>query len=179
MYGDQADRWIKKMALEHRMIEPFEDPAGPRGVISYGLSSYGYDIRVADEFKIFNEHQQQPDRPKELRSEVVRRPQGRHVHRSAELVRAGAHDEYFRIPRNVMNGLPRQVHLCALRHHRQRHAIRAGVGRYRDAGDLEYDATAAKCTPTRGSRRCSSSRATRCARCRTPTKGASTSNNSK
>jgi dCTP deaminase len=54
----KADHWIARMAREHRMIEPFEPqqvrftPSGER-VISYGLSSYGYDIRVADEFKIF------------------------------------------------------------------------------------------------------------------------------
>jgi dCTP deaminase len=41
------------MALEHRMIEPFEDRQVRDGVVSYGLSSYGYDIRVADEFKVF------------------------------------------------------------------------------------------------------------------------------
>ena len=41
------------MALEHGMIEPFEDRQVRQGVISYGLSSYGYDIRVADEFKVF------------------------------------------------------------------------------------------------------------------------------
>ena len=49
----KADRWIKKMALEHGMIEPFEDRQVRQGVVSYGLSSYGYDIRVADEFKVF------------------------------------------------------------------------------------------------------------------------------
>ena len=49
----KADRWIRKMALEQRMIEPFEDRQVRDGVISYGLSSYGYDIRVADEFKVF------------------------------------------------------------------------------------------------------------------------------
>ena len=41
------------MALEHGMIEPFEDRQVRQGVVSYGLSSYGYDIRVADEFKVF------------------------------------------------------------------------------------------------------------------------------
>jgi dCTP deaminase len=49
----KSDRWIKRMALEHGMIEPFEEQQVRKGVISYGLSSYGYDIRVADEFKIF------------------------------------------------------------------------------------------------------------------------------
>src|ERR1035441_691743 len=49
----KPDRWIRKMALEHKMIEPFEDRQVREGVISYGVSSYGYDIRVADEFQIF------------------------------------------------------------------------------------------------------------------------------
>jgi len=49
----KSDRWIRKMALEHRMIEPFNDKQVREGVISYGLSSYGYDARIADEFKIF------------------------------------------------------------------------------------------------------------------------------
>ncbi len=51
--GIKADSWIKKMAMEHHMIEPFVENQVRDGVISYGLSSYGYDIRVADEFKIF------------------------------------------------------------------------------------------------------------------------------
>jgi dCTP deaminase len=51
--GIKPDHWIRRMALEHRMIEPFVDGQVRDGVISYGLSSYGYDIRVADEFKIF------------------------------------------------------------------------------------------------------------------------------
>ena len=49
----KSDRWIKQMALENGMIEPFEDRQVRQNVISYGVSSYGYDIRVADEFKIF------------------------------------------------------------------------------------------------------------------------------
>ena len=48
-----ADRWIRRMAQEHAMIEPFTEAQKREGVISYGLSSYGYDARVADEFKIF------------------------------------------------------------------------------------------------------------------------------
>jgi len=49
----KSDTWIRRMALEHKMIEPFVDGQVREGVISYGLSSYGYDIRVSDEFKIF------------------------------------------------------------------------------------------------------------------------------
>src|SRR3989304_4180570 len=51
--GLKPDHWIRKMAHEHRMIEPFEDKQVRNGVVSYGVSSYGYDVRVADEFKIF------------------------------------------------------------------------------------------------------------------------------
>ena len=49
----KADRWIRQMALEHGMIEPFEDRQVRVGVVSYGLSSYGYDCRVGNEFKVF------------------------------------------------------------------------------------------------------------------------------
>ena len=49
----KSDRWIREMALERGMIEPFEDRQVREGVVSFGLSSYGYDIRVADEFKVF------------------------------------------------------------------------------------------------------------------------------
>ena len=49
----KSDTWIRRMAQEHRMIEPFVDGQVREGVISYGLSSYGYDIRISDEFKIF------------------------------------------------------------------------------------------------------------------------------
>ena len=49
----QSDKWIKKMATDHKMIEPFEDKQIRGNNISYGVSSYGYDARVGNEFKIF------------------------------------------------------------------------------------------------------------------------------
>src|SRR6266545_1842107 len=49
----KSDRWITKMSKQHGMIEPFADRQVRQGVISYGVSSYGYDMRVAPEFKIF------------------------------------------------------------------------------------------------------------------------------
>ena len=55
----QPDNWISFMAKTHKMIEPFEENQvrfsgdGPQKVVSYGLSSYGYDLRVGSEFKIF------------------------------------------------------------------------------------------------------------------------------
>ena len=48
-----SDKWIRKMSIEHQMITPFEEKQVRGKSISYGLSSFGYDARVADEFKIF------------------------------------------------------------------------------------------------------------------------------
>jgi dCTP deaminase len=100
--GLKPDHWIRKMAMEQKMIEPFADSQVRNGVISYGLSSYGYDIRVANEFKIFtNVHSTVVD-PKQfdLRSmvdftgEVCVIPPN-----SFALART---IEYFRIPRDVL-----------------------------------------------------------------------------
>ena len=98
----KADRWIKKMALEHAMIEPFEDRQVREGVISYGLSSYGYDIRVADEFKVFTNINNTVVDPKkfdarsfvDVRAEVCIIPPN-----SFALAKTV---EYFRIPRDVL-----------------------------------------------------------------------------
>jgi dCTP deaminase len=98
----KADRWIKKMSLEHGMIEPFEDRQVRQGVISYGLSSYGYDIRVADEFKVFTNINSTVVDPKnfdarsfvDLKAEVCIIPPN-----SFALARTV---EYFRIPRDVL-----------------------------------------------------------------------------
>jgi len=49
----KSDRWIKRMARECQMIDPFVDDQVRAGVISYGVSSYGYDVRVGNEFKVF------------------------------------------------------------------------------------------------------------------------------
>jgi dCTP deaminase len=50
----KPDHWIRRMALEHKMIEPFEPALVRVGVLSYGLSSYGYDLRLAGEFKLLS-----------------------------------------------------------------------------------------------------------------------------
>ena len=49
----QSDRWIKKMVNDHSMIYPFENKQVRNNKISFGVSSYGYDARVSNEFKIF------------------------------------------------------------------------------------------------------------------------------
>lgn len=51
--GLKSDKWIREKSLEEEMITPFCEGLVGEGVVSYGLSSYGYDIRVSDEFKIF------------------------------------------------------------------------------------------------------------------------------
>ncbi len=100
--GLKPDKWIKKMALEQRMIEPFEEGQIRNGVISYGTSSYGYDIRVADEFKIFTNINSAIVDPKnfdprsmvDFRGEVCIIPPNSFA--------LGRTVEYFRIPSNVL-----------------------------------------------------------------------------
>jgi len=98
----RPDRWIKRMALESRMIEPFEERQVRAGVVSYGLSSYGYDIRVADEFKVFTNINNTLIDPKKFdpRSFVdIKAPICIVPPNSFALART---IEYFRIPRNVL-----------------------------------------------------------------------------
>ena len=100
--GIKADRWIKRMALEHGMIEPFVDTQSRAGVVSFGVSSYGYDIRVADEFKVFTNINTTVIDPKkfdprsfvDLKADVCIVPPN-----SFALART---IEYFRIPRDVL-----------------------------------------------------------------------------
>lgn len=72
----KSDRWIRKMAEQHGMIEPFEPQQvkeiNGEKVISFGTSSYGYDIRCADEFKVFTNINSTIVDPKKLRSSVFR-----------------------------------------------------------------------------------------------------------
>jgi dCTP deaminase len=96
------DRWIRKMATEHDMIRPFEEKQVREGVISYGLSSYGYDLRVADEFKIFTNVNSTIVDPKQFdaRSFVeFRGPTCIVPPNSFALARSV---EYFKIPRTVL-----------------------------------------------------------------------------
>jgi dCTP deaminase len=97
-----SDRWIRRMAREHAMIEPFTDAQVRQGVISYGLSSYGYDARIADEFKIFTNINHTIVDPKDFdpRSFVdFRGPECIIPPNSFALARTV---ERFRIPRDVI-----------------------------------------------------------------------------
>ncbi len=98
----KPDRWIKEMAEKHRMIEPFSDAQVRENIISYGVSSYGYDVRVADEFKVFTNINSAIVDPKnfsatsfvDIKADSVLIPPNSFV-----LARTV---EYFRIPRNIL-----------------------------------------------------------------------------
>src|SRR4249919_2541539 len=98
----KSDTWIRKMALEHKMIEPFEDRQVRAGVISYGLSSYGYDIRIADEFKIFTNVNSTIVDPKNMDPGSMVDFRGPIAIVPPNSFALGRTIEYFRIPRNVL-----------------------------------------------------------------------------
>jgi dCTP deaminase len=102
----KSDRWIKRMAREHGMIEPFEDGQvranGGGKIVSYGVSSYGYDVRCADEFKIFTNINSTIVDPKNFDEKTfvdVKGPVCIIPPNSFALARTV---EYFRIPRSVL-----------------------------------------------------------------------------
>ncbi|MBK8987008.1 MAG: dCTP deaminase [Chloroflexi bacterium] len=98
----KSDSWIRRMAQEQRMIEPFVDGQVRDGVISYGLSSYGYDIRVSNEFKIFtNVHSAVVD-PKHFNPKSFVDFQGDICVIPPNSFVLAQTMEYFRIPRDVL-----------------------------------------------------------------------------
>lgn len=101
--GLKPDHWIRKMAIEHGMIEPFVDSQVRQGVVSYGVSSYGYDIRVADEFKIFtpNPYNTVVD-PKHLDERSLIPFKGDVCIVPPNSFALAVTIEHFRIPRNVL-----------------------------------------------------------------------------
>ncbi|HFE53223.1 MAG TPA: dCTP deaminase [Bacteroidetes bacterium] len=98
----KPDHWIRKMALEHGMIEPFVEKQVREGVLSYGLSSYGYDVRIANEFKIFTNINNTIVDPKNFDPRSLVDFQGDVCIIPPNSFALGRTVEYFRIPRNVM-----------------------------------------------------------------------------
>lgn len=98
----KPDSWIRKMALEYKMIEPFEENRVREGVISYGLTSYGYDIRVSDEFRIFAKADTRVIDPKNLDKGNFIDFKGSVCEIPPNSFALGRAVEYFRIPRNVL-----------------------------------------------------------------------------
>jgi dCTP deaminase len=98
----KSDGWIKKMALEQEMINPFSENQIRKGTISYGLSSYGYDIRTADEFKIFTNVNTTIIDPKEFNSESFVDFKGDVCIVPPNSFALARTVEYFKIPRNIL-----------------------------------------------------------------------------
>lgn len=98
----KSDRWIRKMAKEHGMILPFEEKQVRAGGISYGVSSYGYDIRIANEFKIFTNINSTTVDPKQFDSKSFVDFKGDVCVIPPNSFALGKSVEYFKIPRNVM-----------------------------------------------------------------------------
>ena len=138
----QSDRWIREQALKHGMIEPFSEKQVADGVISYGLSSYGYDLRVSNEFKIFTNVNSAIIDPKAFDERSFVSVQADSVIIPPNSFALARSVEYFRIPRDVLTICVGKVDLCAVRHHRERDAVRAGVGGICDAGDFEHHSAA-------------------------------------
>ncbi len=96
------DSWIRQKSLDERMIEPFVDTQTREGVISYGLSSYGYDARVSEDFKIFTNVDSATVDPKNFNEKSF-------VDRTTDVCIVPPNSfvlartvEYFRIPRDVL-----------------------------------------------------------------------------
>jgi dCTP deaminase len=102
----RSDKWIRRMAIEKKMIEPFVDTqtreAKGEKLVSFGLSSYGYDLRVAEDFKVFtNVHNTVVD-PKNFKADAFVDIRGKHCIIPPNSFALARSVEYFRIPRNVL-----------------------------------------------------------------------------
>ena len=98
----KPDHWIRRMAREHGMIEPFEDRQVRGGTISYGASSYGYDMRVSNEFKIFTNVNNAIVDPKEFDERSFVSFEGDVCIVPPNSFALARSVEYFRIPRRVL-----------------------------------------------------------------------------
>jgi dCTP deaminase len=102
----KSDRWIRRMAAEHRMIEPFEPgqvrELNARKIVSYGTSSYGYDIRCSNEFKLFTNLNTTIVDPKNFDDKSFVDVSGESCIIPPNSFALARTVEYFRIPRNVL-----------------------------------------------------------------------------
>ena len=98
----KSDRWIRKMSLKEEMISPFVDNQIRKGTISYGLSSYGYDIRVSDEYKVFTNVNNSVVDPKKFDEKSFIDYKGDICIVPPNSFALARSIEYFKIPRNVL-----------------------------------------------------------------------------
>ncbi len=97
-----SDQWIRRMAIEHGMIDPFTEAQRRDGVISYGLSSYGYDARVAEDFRVFTNVDSAIVDPKRFSEESFVTRQGPVCTIPPNSFALGHTIELFRVPRDVL-----------------------------------------------------------------------------
>lgn len=96
------DRWIQEMVKKNKMIEPFEPSQVRNGMISYGLSSYGYDARLSDEFQIPSGVYREIIDPKSITPDIFEEVKASEVVIPPSSYVLGRTLEYFRIPRKVL-----------------------------------------------------------------------------
>ena len=98
----QSDKWIKQMAKDHKMISPFEDKQVRGDKISFGVSSYGYDARVSNEFKIFTNVNSEIVDPKNFQpTNFVTKKSSECIIPPNSFVLAST-VEYFKVPKDVL-----------------------------------------------------------------------------
>ena len=97
-----SDRWIKKMAIEKEMIKPFIDSQKRDKKISYGLSSFGYDARVSDEFKIFTDVDSAIVDPKNFKNSSFVSRKGKECIIPPNSFALASTVEYFKIPKDIL-----------------------------------------------------------------------------
>lgn len=100
--GLKSDRWIREKAIHEKMIEPFVETQVREGVISYGLSSYGYDLRIADEFRVFTNINHTIVDPKNFDPKSFVDLRGPWCIIPPNSFALGRTLEYIRMPRNVL-----------------------------------------------------------------------------
>ena len=98
----KPDKWIMRMVKEYQMIDPFVDSQVKDGAVSYGVSSYGYDLRISDEFKIFTNINTTVVDPKRFDEQAFQDFKGDVCIVPPNSFALGRSVEYFRIPRNVL-----------------------------------------------------------------------------
>ncbi len=141
----KSDKWIRRMVDEMGMIEPFEpgqcrEVSGEK-IISYGTSSYGYDVRCSDEFKIFTNVNSATIDPKHFDPNSFVDFKGDCCIIPPNSFALARTVEYFRIPRFGINHLSGEIHLRPLRHYCERHAAGTRVGRAGHPGILQHHHT--------------------------------------
>lgn len=98
----KSDKWIRKMAREYRLIEPFNEKLISKGRISYGLSSYGYDIRLDNRFKMFIPQNEESIDPKKIKHSLFQDVVAQVCLIPPHSFLLARSMEYIRIPRNIL-----------------------------------------------------------------------------